>query len=302
MQLSSMLDAGLSVEHALKTLFESPKKNRESKDQQSLKKIIHKVSKGSTLSTALKANQVIDRFDATLLQNAETAGRLPQGLDHISKLKLNRQKMIRSLSGLALLPKAMLIIGALAGIFVRIAQQGQNPTQAIIDVSIVLMVSVIMITIVISLLTINARIPLSFIWNFPLLKKHSKAFQQQFEQHFYHSLLWQITSGIDSAHAIQNNALLLNNNAFQKSTKQASQHASKGTDLPNALEQNGLILSKRMRQALFLADTAGTIEKSVGHELKNIQQQIKQHNENLVSWWPKILYVSVLIIIMKFMF
>ena len=302
MQLSSMLDAGLSVEHALKTLYESPKKNHENQDQQSLKKIILNVSKGSTLSRALEAHQVIDRFDATLLENAETAGRLPQGLDHISKLKLGRLKMVRSLSGLALLPKAILIIGALAGIFVRIAQQGQTPTQAIMDVSIVLVVSMIAIKIVISLLTVNARIPLSLAWNIPLLKKHSNSFQQQFEQHFYHSLVWQITSGIDSAHAIQNNALLLNNKVFQKSVKQASQHASKGSDLPNVLEQNGLILSKRMRQALLLADTAGTIEKSIGHELKNIQLQIKQHNENLVTWWPKILYVCVLIIIMKFMF
>ena len=91
MQLSSMLDAGLSVEHALKTLYETPnikrKKNKESREQQNLKKVTQHVSRGSTLSTALKANKVIDRFDAALLENAETAGRLPQGLDHISKLK-----------------------------------------------------------------------------------------------------------------------------------------------------------------------------------------------------------------------
>jgi len=306
MQLSSMLDAGLNVEQALQTLYESPnkkrKQNQENPNQQSLKKIIHRVSKGSTLSAALKANKVIDQFDASLLENAEIAGRLPLGLEHISKLKLGRQKMNSSLSGLALLPKAILIIGALAGIFVRIAQQGQNPIQAIIDVGVVLVLTLVAIKIVVSLLTVNARIPISLAWNIPFLKTHSKAFQQHFEQRFYHSLSWQLTSGIDSTNATQNNALLLDNNTYQKSVQQASQQASTGIALPYVLEQNGLVLSKRMRQALSLADTAGTIEKSISHELRYIQQHINQRNQNIISWWPKTLYVIVLVIIMKYMF
>lgn len=306
MQLSSMLDAGLSVEHALKTLHESPsikrKKNKESREQQNLKKVTQQVSRGSTLSTALKANKVIDKFDAALLENAETAGRIPQGLDHISTLKLGRQKMISSLSSLALFPKAMLIIGAFAGIFVRIARQGQAPTQAVIDVSIVLVLTVLAIKMLIFLLTINARIPLSFAWNLRFIKKHSKAFQQHFEQRFYHSFFWQIASGIDSATAIKNNALLLNNKTYQKTIKLASNQASRGIALPNILEQNGLLLSPRLQQTLSLADTAGTAEKAISHELKLIKQEIKQRNENLISWWPKALYVSVLAIIMRFMF
>ena len=301
-----MLDAGLSVEHALKTLYKSPnnarEKNRKKHHKQNLKKVIQQVSKGSKLSSALQANKVIDKFDARLLENAEIAGRLPQGLDHISKLKLGRQKTINSLSGLSLLPITILIIGAFAGIFVRIAQQGQAPTQAILDVGLVLVTTVAAIKIIILLLTVNARIPISIAWNIPFLKKHSKAFQQHFEQRFYHSFSWQINSGIDSANAIQNNAFLLSNSTYRKTIKQASQQANKGIALPNILEQNGLVLSQRMQQTLTLADTSGTTEKAISHELKLIQQEIKQRNENLLSWWPKVLYLSVLMIIIRFMF
>ena len=259
MQLSSMLEAGLSVEHALKTLAKNISKHPK-RDQQKLQKIIYGISKGSTFSSALITHNVLDKFDSTLLKNAEIAGRLPQGLEHISKLKLGRQKMVKSMSGLALLPKAMLLIGALAGFFVRIAQQGQAPLQAIIDVSIVFLLTVVAIKILIFMLTINARIPLSLAWNMPFIKTHSNAFQQHFEQRFYHSLTWHLTSGIDSANAIKNNALLLSNKTYQKNVKQASQQASTGTSLPDTIIDNGLALSKRMQQTLSLADTAGTSE------------------------------------------
>ena len=301
MQLSSMLEAGLSVEHALKTLAKNTSKHQK-RDQQNLQKIIYKISKGSTFSSALITHNVLDKFDASLLKNAEIAGRLPQGLEHISKLKLDRQKMVKSMSGLALLPKAMLLIGALAGFFVRIAQQGQAPLQAIIDVSIVFLLTVVAIKILIFLLTINARIPLSLTWNLSFLKKHSKAFQQHFEQRFYHSLIWQLVSGIDSANAIKNNVLLLSNKIYQKTVKQAAQQASTGMSLPNTLIENNLVLSKRMQQTLSLAETAGTTEKAIRHELELIQKEIKLRNESLISWWPKALYVGVLLVVMRFMF
>ena len=112
MQLSSMLEAGLSVEHALKTLAKNTSKHQK-RDQQNLQKIIYRISKGSTFSSALITHNVLDKFDSALLKNAEIAGRLPQGLEHISKLKLGRQKMVKSMSGLALLPKAMLLIGVI---------------------------------------------------------------------------------------------------------------------------------------------------------------------------------------------
>ena len=57
-----------------------------------------------------------------------------------------------------------------------------------------------------------------------------------------------------------------------------------------------------MQQTLFLADTSGTSEQAINHELKLIQREIKLRNENLISWWPKALYVGVLAVIMRFMF
>ena len=306
MQLSSMIDAGLSVEHALKTIYKHPKnkhkKYQKNRNQQTLKRIIQRVSKGSTLTAALKENSVVDKFDAALLENAEISGRLPQGLSHISKLKLIRQKMIKTLSGMALLPKAILFIGALAGIFVRIFQQGQTAIQAITDVSIVIVFTLIGIKLAVSLLTVNARIPISLGWDIPLIKKYSKAFQQHFEQRFYHSFTWQLASGIDSANAIQNNALLLNNINYKKTVSQAAQLANKGIALPILLEQNNLALSARMQQTLSLSNTAGTAEKAISHELTLIQKEIKQRTYNIIAWWPRALYVVVMLIILKYIF
>ena len=84
--------------------------------------------------------------------------------------------------------------------------------------------------------------------------------------------------------------------------KQASQQASTGMSLPNTLIENNLVLSKRMQQTLSLAETAGTTEKAIRHELELIQKEIKLRNESLISWWPKALYVGVLLVVMRFMF
>ena len=148
----------------------------------------------------------------------------------------------------------------------------------------------------------NARIPISLGWDIPFIKKHSKAFQQHFEQRFYHSFTWQLASGIDSANAIQNNALLLNNINYKKTVSQAVQLANKGIALPILLEQNNLALSARMQQTLSLSDTAGTAEKAISHELILIQKEIKQRTDNIIAWWPRALYVVVMLIILKYIF
>lgn len=296
-QLSSMLDAGLSVESAFKTLTKVP-----NKDHDVLKKIIYRVSKGSTLTAALLANNIIDKFDAALLDSAETAGRLPQGLKHISELKISQQRTKKTLSGLTLLPKVMLIIGAIAGIFVRTAQQGQSINQAVLDTGIIVIISFIIIRAAIELLTIDARIPLSIGWGINLLHSKSRRFQQHFEQRFYHSLTWQLASGVDAATAIKRNALLLSSKRYQKTVIQASLSAAKGLSLPVVLEQFGLAPSKRMQQTLSFADSSGTIEKAIGHELKLIDQDIQHFNKALIAWWPRAVYVGALLVVVKYMF
>ena len=296
MQLSSMLAAGLSVENCLKTLNKTPVQ-----DHQTLTKITQYVANGSNLTTALLKLKIIDTFDAALLANAETAGRLPEGLHHIARLQLKRQKTIRTLSGLALLPKAILIIGALVAMFIRIVQYGQNPANVISSLAITLTISFIAIWLAILVLTIDARIPLSLAWGRQFLHKHSRRFQQHFEQRFYASLVWQITSGVDTSTALKRNALLLNSKSYTMAVKQAASDVASGTDLPTTLIKNKLILSKRMRHILPIADMSGTTEKAISHELQSIELQIAHTVNVLISWWPKALYIICLLIVIRFM-
>lgn len=297
MQLSCMLDAGLSIEKSLISINQPP-----NRDQTVLSKITQGVRRGESLAATLEANKVINQFDAYLLQSAESVGRLPQGLEHISKLKASRENTFKKLSSLALFPQAILVIGAFAGIFVRTAQQGQPIIDAFLDVMTVLFLSLIIIRIVILLLTIDARIPLSIGWHFLFLHKRSIWFQQHFELLFYRSLTWQIASGEDFAKALNRNVLLLKSKSYQHATKLASQQAQCGIDVLTILSQNKLVLSNRMRQILSIGIDSGTTESAVQHELKLINHAIKQRTQNLVSWWPRALYVAALVVILKYMF
>ncbi len=292
-----MIDAGLSIEHALSTLNKTP-----SKDDLTLKKITHSVSKGAALATTFEKHNIIDKFDAGLLRSAELAGRLPQGLTYLAQTQTERQQTTNSLKSLALLPKAILMIGGLAGIFVRIAQFGQTPLQAILNVGVVIFSTLVIIQLLIALLTLDPRVWISYSWNFNFLHKYSKRFQQNFEQLFYSSLSWQFDSGIDAAKALQRNALLLKSTSYQKTVKNAQQQANAGTNLPTLLQKNCLVLSKRMRRVLDVSDNSGTLTKALGHELNFIAQDIQQRTTNLIAWWPRLLYLMVLLIVIKFMF
>ena len=209
LQLATMISAGMSVYQALETL-----NRNEQKDSLTLNKIAHSVRQGTSLSKALEAQQVLDKFDSALLQSAELAGRLPQGLKYMSDAKSARLQTLNSLIALALFPKVILLISAAAGLFVQIARYSRAPLEAALDIAIIVASTILVIRVLILLLTIDPRVIISLGWNYALLRTKNKRFIQNFELIFYRSLNWQLESGTDVVTALKRNTLLFNPSTY----------------------------------------------------------------------------------------
>jgi len=248
-QLAVMISSGMPADRALKVLA---KGTQGARVETRLQRCIGLVSRGAGLAESFRRCKIVGEFDFELLKSAETAGSPEAGLQHISERRLNQLQQVSSLRVSLILPIAVLLIGAFAGIFVRVAVGGEPWLTAIVSVALGLAVVLTFTHLGLRALRADSRQWLSALWPLQFVKSASTLYQCIVDQLFFRSFIWQIESGTDAQEACTICKNLLDNDSFRAAVTAASQDMKIGNSIPNSLIDNGLALSQRMRQVLLI--------------------------------------------------
>jgi len=300
-QLSVMIDAGLTIEASLITLSGSvPAKDKRSKD--TFKRIVGLIRRGQSLSLAFKQTNCIVDADFTLLNIAEKSGKLPEGLDAIARRRSEWLLRVSNLKANLLLPKGVLLVGALAGFFIRITSGGQAFSDAFAAVASVLVFAWLLIVLTVWLIERDALVWLSLGWRVSLLRRRWLTYQLGFEEAFYRLLSWQIESGISPDEALRANKNLLSAKNYQSSVMSAVHRASTGESIDNVLIQSDLALSQPLKRVLLASVQVGSWDKAVIHHLNVQKKALALKADDFFKWLPRFYYLITLLAISKFMF
>ena len=104
-QLTVMIGAGMPIDTCLKSLS-----LRSSRDTAKLQKALRLVKRGVSLPDSFRRAELIGDFDHAMLSSADTAGRLEDGLSHISERRVNQLQRTDSFKVSLIFPKALVVI------------------------------------------------------------------------------------------------------------------------------------------------------------------------------------------------
>jgi len=302
-QLAVMIDAGLPIDQALSALLRSqqnPAQKRSGKAvkiELNLRRCIALIGRGSSLAGALQECGVISKFDHAVLSIAEEAGRTADGLNHISEQKLRQAQNVASIKATLLLPQAVLMIGAFAAIFVRMALAEMTAIDAVLPVLYAVILFMLVTRLFIRLLALDTRVWLGVLWPAAWIKQRSTLYQKLVEQQFYRGLIWQLNAGVAADTALHNCELLLSSPQFRGSASGAANLAANGISIPKCLKMHGLVLSDRMRTALSIGNESGRYAQAIENELSIQAQTLKLSMQNFIRWLPRFYYLLVLVVI-----
>ena len=296
-QLAVMIDAGISIDAALTSL-----ESRLGKGSEKLQRASQLVKRGVSLPDAFRRSKIIGEFDHAMLMAADNAGCLPEGLNHISESRVSQLQRANSFKASLVFPKAMMLIGALAGIFVRTSSGQQSVAEATISVGLVFGCFYLVCLVSLYVVRADVRIWMSWLWPYPVIRKIYDWYCLALEYYFYNSLIWQVSAGVSASDATKNCSHLLLSKSFQHSVVLASEAMANGQSLNQALVNEGLVLTDRMRQVLLVADQSGLHEKAIKHELKLQRGSLKLKADNFFKWAPRAFYLLSLVFISKFIF
>ena len=296
-----MIGAGLTIESSLITLSDSIS-TKDKRTKEAFKRIIGLVRRGQSLSLALKQNNCIVDADFTLLNIAEKSGKLPKGLDAIARRRSEWLLKVSNLKANLLLPKGILLVGALAGLFVRIASAGQTFSDAFTAVASVLVFAWLFIMLTVWLIERDSLVWLSLGWRISLLRRRWLIYQLGFEEAFYRLLSWQIESGIAPDEALKASKTLLSAKNYQSCVTSAARRASTGESIDNVLIQSDLTLSQPLKRVLLASVQVGSWDKAVIHHLNVQKKALALKADDFFKWLPRFYYLITLLAISKFMF
>ena len=304
-----MFDAGVTIESALRTLDKkavsepfSKRADNRVKGDQALRRVIGLVSRGQSLSNALKQANSINKSDYTILNIAERAGKLPLGLNAISERRSNWLARVDSLKASLLLPKGLLVIGAFSGIFVRTVAYQQSFFDAFIDVFVTLLFAWGIIGVTVRLLITDSLVWLSIGWPLGFIRRRWSLYALVFEDVFYRLLAWQISAGVPVSKALQACGSLLESKGFEQTSLMASRGASNGGNIPNILVTNNLVLTESLKRVLVTSVEAGSWDSAVIAHLNVQKRHISLKADDFFKWLPRVYYLIALLAVTKFMF
>jgi len=244
---------------------------------------------------------LLGAFDHAMLLTADESGRVSDGLNHVSELRIKQFQRVDSLNASLILPKGIVMIGAFAGVFVRITAGGQSISQAMLAIGIASVWFFLVCHFLLFLIRSDSRIWMAWLWPHKTLLKRSKWCCLALEHFFYKSLVWQISAGVTYNRAIERCSKLLSSPIFQNSVDAASRDIAAGTSLTESLLQHDLVITDRMRQVLSIADQSGTHERAIKHELKLQDFQLRLYAENFFKWMPRLFYLLALVVVSSLM-
>ena len=295
-QLAVMLDAGLSIESALLALDRSG-----SKYSNVIRLVAHDVKLGIKLSASLKKNRLIRDADELVLQIAEKAGKLPDGLNFLANRQLAWQQNIDHLQSGLWLPKVLLILGAFAGLLIHVLAENMNAFQAAWQVLPVLVCTWGLIWLLVFLIKQDCLTWLSLLWRFKAIRQCIKLYQLNFEQNFYRLLIWQTDSGIPIDQALRNMSILLSDKDFKQKILSCASKVNQGEDLLESLNEHCLILSHELKRVMSTAMQAGAFEKAMLHHIHWQRQTCGDYAQQFFKWLPRFFYLIALLAISRMM-
>jgi len=226
---------------------------------------------------------------------------LPEGLAHIAQRRLSWQQKIATLQAGLWLPKAILLLGLFASVFVRMLTADQNAWEAISSVMPTVIIVWGLIHLSLWLLKNDSLTWLSIGWRFRLVRENNLVYKLVFEQAFYRLLIWQIEAGVVLDQALKSMSSMLTSSNFQQRTYNAAGTVSQGASLSQSLSDQGLVLTKELHRVLQTGLQAGSLEKAVAHHIKWQQQIISHKAEQFLKWLPRVYYFIVLLAVSQMM-
>jgi len=293
-QLAVMIDAGIPLESALGSLeFRSKTNNGK------LQRAIGLVKRGSTVPDAFVRSKLVGEFDYAMLLAADKAGRLQDGLNHISERRVKQLQRVDSLKASMVLPKAIIMIGAFAGLFVRTASGDQSMAEAGWAVGFIAAQFYVLCFACLFVISADTRIWMSWCWPIKLVRKASHWYRMALEYYFFNSFIWQMSAGVSASEAVKNCRLLLSSKLFRDSATSAAEAMSRGQSITQAMTDEDLVLTDRMRQVLLIADQSGKHELAIGNELALQADRLTLKTKNFFKWAPRVFYVIALVFVSK---
>lgn len=287
-----MLGAGIDVEKALKSMG--------LKHSHSLfERAAALAARGLNLPDALLRAKLIDNYDYALLFAVDKAGSISSGLNHVSERRLSQLQRAESFKAGLILPKALIVIGLFAGVFIKIAAGAASPIEAVVSTGALALLFYLITFAALLLVSIDSRIWMSYLWPYPTLWKRMQWYKLAVEHFFFTSIVWQVSAGVSAGQACQNCSELLNSSRFTDSAIRASRAMAAGTAFSQALIENNLVLSNRMKQVLLISDKSGAHQAAIHKELMLQAESLKMKSNNFLKWTPRFFYLLALVFIAK---
>ena len=299
-QLATMIGAGLPIDRALNTLIGSLKAN--DKIKPAFQRASALVGKGQLLSKALLDENCLSESDYHVLSIAEKSGKLADGLAMIGERRRDWLMKVNTLKANLILPKGMLLVGALAGMFVRIASAGQEFSAALLSILSTLSVAWFVMLLSVWLIERDSLLWLSLGWRLTLVRKRWLIYQLAFENAFYRLLSWQISVGIAPNQALSNSQSLLTASDYKNRVSNSIKLCNQGMSVDTVLQDNGLVLSQPLRQVLRTSMAVGSWDRAVIHHLDVQKKVLVLKAEDFFKWLPRFYYLLALLAISKYMF
>jgi type II secretory pathway component PulF len=287
-ELGTLLDAGIPADRALASLHQSHQLAW-------LNSASQRLARGEKLSRVLMAEQAINGFDARVLEIAEQTGLLGRGCLFIAERQQARVIRVSALAAALWMPNAVLLLGLIAALFIKITADGMLFVQALLATIPIAAMTFIAGRILLWILLRDPRVWVSLVWRIQWLRQRSRRFAVVFETEFYSALNWLLNAGIPMESAITTMANLLDSSEYQQSVTKAASLLSQGESLTTALLRHGLAPSPEMRHVLASADLAGTHSSSLEKLISIKQQQRQQMIDDENAWIPRFYYTLVLL-------
>jgi type II secretory pathway component PulF len=282
--LATLINAGISPQQALKQLTLS--------GNPLWVKAENQVAKGKPLSNALYQNRLIGRYEKEILDVAEQAGRLPEGLMHIANQVEKREQRLSRLKSKLYYPFAVLVIAILVSSILQIVNHHTNFLSVFSKGILLLALAMIITRWIISVLNLDACQVLD---KFQFLSSHSW-YSLLFQQVVFGCLSWQIQSGIDFKTAFQRVSRLLNNKQLKQQLLKVAQHCGQGNSVAQSLAASELPINHDFQAILHSAEQSGEWSSAIRRALQLQQQELELRIQNLFDWAPRLYYGLVAVI------
>ena len=188
-----------------------------------------------------------------------------------------------------------------AGIFIKIASGSTSFTDAVLSTGVLAALFYLIAFASLLLVSIDSRIWMSYLWPYQIVWKHNHWYRLALEHFFFNSIVWQVSAGVSTDQACRNCSALLNSSQFTASAVRASKSMSAGTAFSQALIENNLVLTNRMKQVLLISDESGAHQAAIEKELMLQAQSLKLKSSNFLKWSPRFFYLLAFVFIAKMM-